>query len=131
MSPAPVVLLFHGYSLNAAFMSAYAKFPALADAHGFIGLIPGGSRSPQFWKSAALADGPDCPRASAAAMRGRAAPSQSISSVLRRRRSMRRRSSGSSSKRTLGGPSVSRVRPFSLRRVLFHGARWGSRSAGL
>lgn len=63
MSPAPAVLLFHGYSPNAAFMSAYAKFPALADAHGFIGLIRGGSSSPQFWKSAASADGPDCPRA--------------------------------------------------------------------
>ena len=49
--PVPLVMVFHGFTLNADFMSAYAKIPQAADADGFIALIPNGTGSPQYWNS--------------------------------------------------------------------------------
>ena len=49
--PTPVVLVFHGFTLNADFMSAYAKIPAAADKDGFIALLPNGTGNPQYWNS--------------------------------------------------------------------------------
>ncbi|HEX5479453.1 MAG TPA: PHB depolymerase family esterase [Dehalococcoidia bacterium] len=57
--PAPVVLVFHGFTLNADFMSAYAKIPQAADKDGFIALLPNGTGQPQYWNSSAAVGGPD------------------------------------------------------------------------
>lgn len=54
----PVVLLFHGYTLNARVMSAYANFGATADSFGFIAVVPNGSGDPQYWNSS-TDPGPD------------------------------------------------------------------------
>jgi len=55
----PLVLAFHGFTLNADFMSAYAKLPQAADADEFIAVIPNGTGQPQYWNSSATSDGPD------------------------------------------------------------------------
>ncbi len=48
----PLVLAFHPYAGTAAFLNAYAKLPAAADAGGFILVSPNGAGSPQQWNTA-------------------------------------------------------------------------------
>jgi polyhydroxybutyrate depolymerase len=48
-APMPVVYLFHGLSSSAVQMAAYSAFPAAADEHDFILVVPQGLGSPAKW----------------------------------------------------------------------------------
>jgi polyhydroxybutyrate depolymerase len=55
----PLVVSFHGYSLNSGFFAPYANFDAVAQRAGFVVVTPDGTGSPQFWNAAAYAAAPD------------------------------------------------------------------------
>ena len=50
----PLVLGFHGLSLNAKFFAPYADFDAVADRSGFIVVTPDATGSPPFWNGMAV-----------------------------------------------------------------------------
>ncbi|HYM15325.1 MAG TPA: PHB depolymerase family esterase [Dehalococcoidia bacterium] len=56
--PVPLVLVFHGYALDAQYMVEYTQFDAVADAAGFITVYPNGAGTPQGWNTR---DGPEQP----------------------------------------------------------------------
>jgi polyhydroxybutyrate depolymerase len=47
----PLVLSFHGFSLNASFFAPYAGFDAIADRSGFIVVTPDAAGSPAVWNA--------------------------------------------------------------------------------
>ena len=58
-APAPLVLAFHGYSLNGRQMADYTGLANLADERGFVLVAPDGAGTPAAWnwrKSAAAPD---------------------------------------------------------------------------
>lgn len=55
----PLVLSFHGFSLNAKFFAPYANFDAVADRSGFIVVTPDATGSPAFWNAAAASGATD------------------------------------------------------------------------
>jgi polyhydroxybutyrate depolymerase len=50
----PLVLSFHGFSLNAKFFASYADFDAVADKAGFIVVTPDATGTPSFWNEQAV-----------------------------------------------------------------------------
>jgi polyhydroxybutyrate depolymerase len=48
-TPLPLVLNLHGFGSSGARQARYSRFPALADAEGFIVASPDGAGSPQQW----------------------------------------------------------------------------------
>ena len=53
-TPAPLIVLLHGYGANGAGQDAYMGFSAIANAHGFLLLLPDGLLDPlnrRFWNA--------------------------------------------------------------------------------
>ncbi len=53
-TPAPLVILLHGYSVSAAIQEAYFALTPLSDQYGFLYLMPDGTLNPQsnrFWNA--------------------------------------------------------------------------------
>ncbi len=55
-SPAPLVVLLHGYGASGERQNSYMKFSELVDSHGFLLIAPDGTReeserSPRFWNA--------------------------------------------------------------------------------
>lgn len=48
---APLVLAFHGFTMNADFFADYADFARVADAQGFIVVTPDGTGEPKRWNA--------------------------------------------------------------------------------
>jgi polyhydroxybutyrate depolymerase len=55
----PLLLLFHGFSLDAAFMASYVAFPRVSDASGAVVVSLDGTGEPKRWNAVAAATGPD------------------------------------------------------------------------
>src|SRR5689334_3038878 len=53
-TPAPLLLMLHGYGSGGAFTDVYLKMTSIADAHGFFYVAPDGTRDSQgrqFWNA--------------------------------------------------------------------------------
>ncbi len=55
----PLVLVYHGFSLDNAFIAGYTLFGQLADTEGFIAVFPNGSGVPLRWNVNKAVDQPD------------------------------------------------------------------------
>lgn len=58
-TPLPLVLNFHGFGSNARQQAPYSRFPAAADANGFLVVTPDGAGTPQQWNIGRLPALPD------------------------------------------------------------------------
>jgi polyhydroxybutyrate depolymerase len=58
-TPAPLVLLFHGFGGNGRSILDYSGFGATADRHGYIAVAPDGQGAPRFWNVAMSTDAAD------------------------------------------------------------------------
>jgi polyhydroxybutyrate depolymerase len=59
VTPQPLVLNFHGYGSNSRQQATYSRFPAAADANGFLVVTPDGAGTPQQWNIGRLPALPD------------------------------------------------------------------------
>ena len=53
-SPAPLIILLHGYTRSSAQIESYFRFTPLSEIHGFLLVAPDGTRDPngaQFWNA--------------------------------------------------------------------------------
>jgi polyhydroxybutyrate depolymerase len=53
----PLVIVYHGFSLDAGFMASYTGFPAVADTAGFVAVFPNATGSPSVWNDTDLTAG--------------------------------------------------------------------------